>query len=132
MSSTWNLGAEMANACKSECFPMRDLPCGAFFACCGTMQRILVVLRAATDVETLRQRFRPSVAETHEMAVCYVLPDNEQGIGAMVEAQRRITVSLRRALDQRAERIAIFVVTDRDGDSADACARDWGATVVDP
>ncbi len=96
------------------------------------MQRILVVLRAATDVETLRQRFRPSVAETHEMAVCYVLPDNEQGIGAMVEAQRRITVSLRRALDQRAERIAIFVVTDRDGDSVDACARDWGATVVDP
>jgi hypothetical protein len=104
---------------------------GALLAYSAEMQRILVVLRAAIDAETVRRRCPPSVAQTHQMAVCYVLKPHEAGIEASVEAQRRITLSLRQALNQRAETIPVFVVTGRDGDGIDDCAREWGATVVD-
>jgi hypothetical protein len=95
------------------------------------MQRILFVFRAAIDVESLRKRCLDGVAQEHSMAVCYVLQAHELSFDAALDAQRRITLSLRKAFDQRAETFAVFVVTERDGDRVDDCARAWGATVVD-
>jgi hypothetical protein len=109
----------------------RSSDCGPFLACLHAMQRILVVLRAPIDVETVRRRCSLGVAQAHEMAVCYVLQPHETSVEAAVQAQRRITDSLRQVLDRWAETIPVFVVTECDGDGIQDCASEWGATVVD-
>jgi hypothetical protein len=116
---------------NDESVAIRVQRSGFVLAYRSAMQRILVVFRAGIDVETVRRRCALDVAQPHEMAVCYVLQADEMSVEAAVEAQRRITLLLRQALDHRAETIPIFVVTERDGDQVDDCAREWAATEVD-
>lgn len=97
------------------------------------MQRILVVLRGAIEIETLRRRCTAALAGVtgpHELAVCHVLTEGEDGLGRGVRAQRALTAALRLAVGSAAENIAVFVASERDGYGVDDCARDWGATVV--
>lgn len=93
--------------------------------------RAFVVLSEPIRADTIRARCSALVADGHEVAVCYVLPV-EAGLQASLEAQRKITTELRRALDASAESIPVFVVSGLDGDGVDECARAWGATDVQP
>jgi hypothetical protein len=49
---------------------------------------------------------------------------------AELDAQRKVTAALRRALDGSAESIAVFVVSRADRDAVVECAKEWGATEV--
>lgn len=70
------------------------------------------------------------MAEPHELAVCHVLDDGRDGLEQSVRAQRVLTAALRIALGARAENVAVFVASDRDGYRIGDCAREWGATSV--
>jgi hypothetical protein len=100
------------------------------------MQRILVVLRGPIDSEVLERRCAPDVlervgkGEPYEMAICLVLPDGHDGIQDSIRAQREATARLRAALGSRAETVAVLVASERQGYDVDACAAEWGATVV--
>jgi hypothetical protein len=100
------------------------------------MQRILVVLRGPIDSEVLERRCAPEVlerlgkGEPYEMAICLVLPDGRDGIHDSIQAQREATAWLRVALGTRAETVAVLVASERQGYDVDACAVEWGATVV--
>ncbi len=100
------------------------------------MQRILVVLRGPIDSEVLERsctiavRDRLQENEPYEMAICLVLPVGRDGIYEGLQAQREVTRTLRGIMGSGAETIAILVASDRQGDEVDACAREWGATIV--
>jgi hypothetical protein len=91
--------------------------------------RVLVVLVEPIAADGIRERCSSLVADGHEVAVCYVLPV-PPSLKASLDAQRRITADLRRALSNSAESIPVFVVTGADGDGVDECATAWGATDV--
>jgi hypothetical protein len=91
--------------------------------------RTLVVLSDPIESETIRERCSVLIADGHDVAICYVLP-SEAGLRASLEAQRRITLELRQALETSAETIPVFVVSGLDGDGVDECAHAWGATDV--
>jgi hypothetical protein len=100
------------------------------------MHRILVVLRGPIDTEALRRRCsveeldRLRANEPYEMAVCLVLPPGRDGIQDGIRAQREATATLRLVMGGRAETVAVLVAWERQGYDAEACAREWGATVV--
>lgn len=94
------------------------------------MRRIMLVLRGSIDSELVRQRWQEVSSGAAELAVCYELPTDHNGFRDALEAQRAVTGALRRACGQQAESIAIFAVTDRDGERVDDYARAWGATEV--
>ncbi|MFZ5890707.1 MAG: hypothetical protein ACOY0T_06615 [Myxococcota bacterium] len=91
--------------------------------------RVLAVLRDPLLPESIAQRCGQLAAQGHQVAVCYVAP-TQLGLRAVLEVQRKVTLALRRALDNLAEDIPIFVVTEREGDRVEDCARAWGATEV--
>lgn len=94
------------------------------------MRRVLLVLRGPIDVETVKRRWETARADGAEYAVCYQLPQGSHGLPDMLSAQRTVTAALRKACGSRAESIAVFAITDREGDRVEDCARDWGATEV--
>lgn len=49
---------------------------------------------------------------------------------ATLDAQRKVTAALRRALEGAAETIPVFVVSQAQGDGIVECSREWGATEV--
>ena len=102
---------------------------GVLFASWLCSMRTLVVLSDPIVAETIRERCSALIADGHEVAVCYVLA-SQPGLRASLDAQRRITVELRHALETSAETIPVFVVSGLDGDGVDDCARAWGATDV--
>jgi hypothetical protein len=110
---------------------------GAHFAT-GTlaMQRILVVVRGPIDSEALGRCCKLEVLERlrenepYEMAICLVLPEGRDGIHDSIQAQREVTTALRGLMGSRAETVAVLVASDRHGYDADACAHEWGATMV--
>ena len=100
------------------------------------MQRILVVVRGPIDYEALGRRCKLEVLERlrenepYEMAICLVLPEGRDGIHDSIQAQREVTTTLRGVMGSRAETVAVLVASDRQGYDADACAHEWGATMV--
>ena len=60
-----------------------------------------------------------------------MLPPGQSSLADVLQAQRATTASLRRLLGSAAERVAVFAASDREDDGVEACARAWGATVVD-
>jgi hypothetical protein len=100
------------------------------------MQRILVVLRGPVGSELLSRRCalevldRLDTNEPYEMAICVVLPEGRDGIHDSIEAQRETTTALRVVMGSRAEAVAVLVASDRQGYDVDACAQEWGATIV--
>jgi hypothetical protein len=91
--------------------------------------RVLVVLREPIATDSLRERCGRLVAEGHCVAVCYAAAST-LGLEGTLEAQRKITLALRHAIDGAAEEIPVFVATERDGEGIDDCALAWGATEV--
>jgi len=100
------------------------------------MQRILLVLRGPIDAEMLARRCSVEVLdglrkdEPYEMAICLVLPEGRDGIHDSIQAQREATAVLRVVMGSGAETVAVLVASDRQGYDVDACAREWGATIV--
>lgn len=90
----------------------------------------MLVLHGPIDVEAIRRRWEAAAADEAEYAVCYQLPRDNHGFHDMLSAQRTMTAALREACGLRAESMAVFAITDRDGDRVEDCARDWGATEV--
>lgn len=90
----------------------------------------MLVLRGSIDSETMLQRWKEASLDFAELAVCYELPPDRNGFRDALMAQRAVTGALRRACGPQAESIAIFAVTDRDGERVDDYARAWGATEV--
>lgn len=91
--------------------------------------RVLVVFEDPMATESAQNRCAPLIAGGHEIAVCYVLPAGA-GLRASLDAQRKITMDLRRAFGASAEAIPVFVISGLEGDTVDECARAWGATDV--
>ncbi|HEX6277248.1 MAG TPA: hypothetical protein VFZ53_29605 [Polyangiaceae bacterium] len=92
--------------------------------------RVLVVLAEPDVSRATRERCSALLAEGREVAVCHVLNSSSKGLQAHLEAQRKITAALRRALEGGAENIPVFVITGEVGDGVEDCARAWGATDV--
>jgi hypothetical protein len=93
------------------------------------MERVLIVLKSAIDAAEVRTKFALA-PELAELAVCVLLPENAESLGDALRTQRATTSTLREALGERAEAVAVFVASRREGDSIDDCAQLWGATVV--
>lgn len=91
-----------------------------------------MVVRGELDVEQLRPLFERAPFERAEVAVCHVLEVGRDSICDALSSQRAITSALRAVLGPRAEAVAVFVASERDGDTVEDCAREWGATVVLP
>jgi len=91
--------------------------------------RVLIILLDPVEADTIRRRCAGLIAEGHDLAVCYVLA-SQATLHATLDAQRKITVALRRALEESAETIPVFVVSQSDDQGIDECAREWGATEV--
>jgi hypothetical protein len=98
-----------------------------FFA---AVRRALVLLRGPLDAASLRARCQVIAAESGEVAVCLVLEEHSPSLAEAVDAQRAITRALRMVLGDKAETIAVFVASGREGDRVEDWAREWGATVV--
>ena len=93
--------------------------------------RVLLVLSDASVDEELRKRCQSLLDAGHEVAVCHRLTDGNS-LQETLDIQRKITGRLRYVLDSSAESIPVFVVTGKDGDGVDDCAKAWGATDVYP
>jgi hypothetical protein len=91
--------------------------------------RVLVAFSDPVEADVVRQRCGGLVAEGHDLAVCYVMA-SQVTLKAALDAQRKVTAALRRALEGSAETIPVFVVSQADGDGIVECAREWGATEV--
>jgi len=87
------------------------------------------VLHGPLEIDDIRRRCEHVFAAPGEIAICHVL-EADATIADIVGAQRRITSALRVTFGARAEGIAVFVASQRDGDDVDTYAREWGATVV--
>ena len=111
------------NACRS--YEMHGL-----LLAFGPRMRVLVVLREPIATARLRERCGALVEAGHSVAVCYV-PASALGLHATLDAQRKVTLALRQAIDDLAEKIPVFVATERDGDRIEDCARAWEATDVE-
>jgi hypothetical protein len=94
--------------------------------------RVLLVLRGPIDTEVVKQLWLTAAADHGEVAFCYEMPADCDGLADVLLAQRTVTEALRRACGEAAERIAVFAVSDRDGERVSDIAREWGATVVGP
>jgi len=94
------------------------------------VHRILVTMRGQIDEQSVRSWAAGiPVDETH-IAVCYELEPGADGLEDGLAAQRALTEVLRHVHGSRAEAIAIFVSSTRDGESVAECASAWGATEV--
>jgi hypothetical protein len=93
------------------------------------MERVLVVMRGALDLESLHAACALLEGEAHELAICHVV-EGHGGLAEALAAQRRLTAALRGRFGDRAESFAVFVVSDVAGDTVDDLAREWGATTV--
>ncbi len=62
--------------------------------------------------------------------MCCVFEEHSTSLAQSVGAQRAVTRELRQILGERAEKIAVFVASARQGDRVEDWAREWGATVV--
>ena len=91
--------------------------------------RVLVALSEPVEADVVRQRCERLVAEGHDLAVCYIMA-SQVTLSATLDAQRKVTAALRRALEGSAESIPVFVVSQDDGQGIVECAREWGATEV--
>lgn len=94
------------------------------------MPKILLVLHEPANVERIREGIARADADNAELALCRVLSSSEEGFPASLRTQQALTATLRSALGERAEEVAIFVVTGTPGDQIEDCARAWEATVV--
>jgi hypothetical protein len=92
--------------------------------------RVLVVLRGPIRTETVKARWQAVSRDRHELAFCYVLPPDNDGLAESVRAQRAVTLALRRIGEAAVESVAVFAASERDGERVDDCARAWGATEV--
>ncbi len=93
-------------------------------------RRTLVVLRGSIDRATLRARYAAVLVEGGDVAVCCVLPAGHDGLDDALRAQREVTSALRACIPQRAEDVAVLVVSEADELGVEECARAWGATEV--
>jgi hypothetical protein len=98
----------------------------------GEVPKILVVMRGAINEESVRRCCRDLPTENAAIAVCYELPPGHDGLVEGLAAQRALTAMLRQVRGADAETIAVFVVSDREGQRVDDCASAWGATEVRP
>jgi hypothetical protein len=89
-----------------------------------------MVLRGPLEGNPVRVRCEAIAAEPGEVAVCRVLEGYPPSLAEVVNEQRVTTHALRSALGARAEGIAVFVATAREGDGVEDWARAWGATMV--
>jgi hypothetical protein len=89
-----------------------------------------MVLRGPIDSDILRKRWEVASAGGAELALCYELAPGHDGCDEALLAQRAVTEALRRACGADAEKIAIFAVSDRDGERVEDYATAWGATIV--
>src|SRR5436190_14795649 len=94
------------------------------------MARVLVVIRAISQVRNAVRARAARLAKDDELAVCLVHDADGGGVGHL-QLQRQMTVQLRVTLGAAAEAVATFVVSGRDGDDVASCAAGWGATMVD-
>jgi len=90
----------------------------------------MLVLRGPIEEAMVKQRWQTVSAEPGEVAVCYELPPGKDGFHEALHAQRAITLALRHTCGSRAEQVAVFAVSDREGERLEDYAREWGATVV--
>ena len=65
-----------------------------------------------------------------DLALCYVLPQGDDGLHAGLAAQRALTAALRQAHGADAEHIPVFVACNRIGERVNDYATAWGATEV--
>ena len=91
---------------------------------------VLVVLADLQALDAQCERCFVLLEKGNDVAVCYVTPSATQ-LKEMLASQRRITASLRLALNGSAEKIPVFVVSGQAGDGIEDCAKAWGATVVE-
>lgn len=94
------------------------------------MRRVLLVVRGPIDPEMFRRRYEVISSAQGAIAVCYELPAGHDGFHDALSAQREVTEALRQACGPSAEDIAIFAVSERNGDRVEDYAREWGATEV--
>jgi hypothetical protein len=80
----------------------------------------------------VKQLWQTVAADKGEVAFCYEMSPESDGLGDGLLAQRAVTEALRQACGDAAESIAVFAVSDRDGERVSDIAREWGATVVAP
>lgn len=94
------------------------------------MRRVLLVMRGVIDELSVRERCRDVLGSGDVVALCYHLPAGRDGLQDGLSAQRALTQVLRAAFGPQAEQVAVFVVTEREGESLADVARAWGATEV--
>jgi hypothetical protein len=78
----------------------------------------------------VKTRWETVSAEPGEVAVCYELAPGKDGFHEALNAQQAITLALRQTCGPRAEQVAVFAVSEREGERVEDYAREWGATVV--
>jgi hypothetical protein len=123
---------QLLGAARLKCGLVRGAIRRTDLASRRAVQRVLLVMRGPIDTETVRRRWESVEDGTADLAICYELPSGSEALPDAVQAQRAITEALRAVCGARAEAIAIFAVTDRDGDRVADYAREWGATRVSP
>jgi len=94
------------------------------------VSRTLLVLRGPIDAESIRASCQAAASGPGELAVCRLLPEGGEALKDALSAQRAISSVLRCILGARAEDVAVFVASRREGDRVEDCARLWGATTV--
>jgi hypothetical protein len=87
-------------------------------------------MRGAIDEVSLQNRCCDLIGRGDEIALCYHLPPGRDGLHDGLSAQRALTQVLRAVFGPQAEQLAVFVVTEREGESIEDLARAWGATEV--
>lgn len=92
--------------------------------------RILLVMKGSINEQTVRECSAGALLDDVPLAVCYQLPNGADGLHEGLSAQRSLTELLRQVHGARAEAIAIFVASERDGQRVEDCADAWGATEV--
>jgi hypothetical protein len=78
----------------------------------------------------VKQRWATVSSEDGELAVCYELPLGSDGFHQALHAQQAVTSMLRQECGPRAEQVAVFAISDREGERLEDYVREWGATVV--
>ncbi len=95
-----------------------------------SVRRILLVMRGAIDGKALARCWDGLSREGVAIAICYELPAGEDGLLEGLAAQRALTAALRELAGADAEAVAVFAVSDRDGERVADYASAWGATEV--
>jgi hypothetical protein len=93
-----------------------------------SMSRVLVAVRDARDLQTLRRGVAAAATRGAELAVCQVTDDDHHA--SDLHHQQAMTKTLRGLLGDEAESVAVFVVSGRAGDDVASCAAAWGADEI--